>query len=126
MTTFISRVVEERVLVQVRRADREPAVVDDADLRVDVDRLAAPSPACVERAREEAAGAVVGLDQHAELAARVVGAVVRLRGQHDDEAELVVGGLRSLSREDLDDLGRPEELVLEVDEPLAPSAARAR
>src|SRR5439155_14858632 len=31
------RVVEERVLVQVRRADRQPAVVDDADLRVHVD-----------------------------------------------------------------------------------------
>ena len=32
-------VVEERVLVQVRRADRQPAVVDDPDLGVDVDRL---------------------------------------------------------------------------------------
>src|SRR6266516_5829316 len=33
------RVIEERVLVQVRGAERQPAVVDDADLPVDVDRL---------------------------------------------------------------------------------------
>jgi hypothetical protein len=32
------RVVEERVLVEVRRADREPGIVDDRRLRVDVDR----------------------------------------------------------------------------------------
>src|SRR4029450_2430838 len=33
------RVVEERVVVEMGRADRQPRVVDDADLCVDVDRI---------------------------------------------------------------------------------------
>ena len=46
-------VVEERVLVQVRRADRQPAVVNDPDLRVDVDRLPDGAVSGVERAGEK-------------------------------------------------------------------------
>src|SRR5262249_11846482 len=63
-------VAEERVLVQVGRADREPAVVDDADLRVDIHRL--PGAGLEERAGDEPSGAVVRVDQQPELAARVL------------------------------------------------------
>jgi len=69
-------VVEERVLVQVRGADRQPLVVDDADLRVHVDG-ATVRAVLVERRGVQAAGAAVRLEEDAELAARVVGAVVR-------------------------------------------------
>src|SRR2546423_14298382 len=75
------RVVEERVLVQVCRPDRQPAVVDDADLRVYVHDAPAPSW-LVERAREEARHAatfLVRVHEHADLAACVVPAVVRAR-----------------------------------------------
>ena len=44
-------------------------------------------------------------------------AVVRARGQHDDDAEVVGRRLAELGREHVDDLGRPEELALEVHEP---------
>src|SRR4029079_17907420 len=78
------RVVEERVLVEIRRADREPGVVDDRRLRMDVHRVAAWAW-LIERAREEprrvAARLLVGVDQHPDLAATVVGAVVRMSGQ---------------------------------------------
>ena len=47
-------VVEERMLVKVRRSDRQPAIVHDSDLRVDV-YGAALRPRLVERAREKAA-----------------------------------------------------------------------
>ena len=75
------RVVEERVRVQVRRADGEPAVVDDPDLRVDVHRVAEVPRPRVDRAGEEARRLVRGMDERRDLAARDVGAVVRARGQ---------------------------------------------
>ena len=62
--------------------------------------------------------AVVGAGEHAELAAGVVGAVVRLRRQHDDEPEVGGRADRELVGEDRDDLRRPQELVLDVDQPL--------
>ena len=73
-------VVEERVLVEVRGADREPAVVDDADLRVHVDGVGERAVPGVERAGEEPAGAVVGLDQLGERPTRVVAARGGLAG----------------------------------------------
>ena len=111
-------VVEHRALVEVRRADREPPVVDDADLRVDVDEVAERPRPCVERAGEEALVAVVRVDQRRDRAARDVGAVVRARRQHRDDPEVVARRVAELVHEDRDDLGRPEELVLEVDEAL--------
>jgi len=110
-------VVEERVLVQIRRTDGQPAVVDDPDLRVHVHPPARLAP-LAQRAGEESACAVVGRGEDAELAARVVGAVVRARRQHDDEAERVGRRPAQLVGEDRDDLRRPQELALEVDEPL--------
>src|SRR5512135_2412768 len=75
------RVVEERVLVEIRGADREPAVVDYPDLRVDVDGLrvagALMEGACEEALRRGRGGG----RQTAKLAAGVVLSVVRLRGQ---------------------------------------------
>jgi hypothetical protein len=38
-TTFISVLVEKRVLVEVGGADRQPAIVDDRNLRVHVDGI---------------------------------------------------------------------------------------
>ena len=64
-------VVEQGVVVEVRRADGEPAVVDDADLRVHVDGLAEP-PARGRACRPESGRSVVGVEQRAELTARVV------------------------------------------------------
>jgi hypothetical protein len=113
-------VVEERVLVQVRRADREPAVVDDPDLRVHVHDAPAPST-LVERAREEprhTAAVLVGVHEHADLAARVVAAVVRPCGEEHDDAEVVGGRVAQLVGEHGDDLARPEELALEIHKPL--------
>ena len=87
------RVVEERVLVEVRRAEGEPAVVDDADLRVHVDRP--PGGAgLVQRGGDEAGGAVapaaLRVDEDAELPPGVVGAVVRVRRQQHDQPEVLV------------------------------------
>jgi hypothetical protein len=77
-------VVEERVLVQVRRADRQPLVVDDGRLGMDVDGLAARA-GLVERAGEEAGRVVarllVGVDQEPDLAAAVVGAAACRRAR---------------------------------------------
>ena len=80
-------VVEEGVLVQVRRADREPAVVDDPDLRMDVDGVGKAAVACVERAGEQAAASVVGGDQLCECAAGVVSARVRFRGEDENDSK---------------------------------------
>ena len=112
-------VVEERVLVQVRRPDREEAVVDDGDLRVHVHDPSA-APRLVQSGREEAPGAAVGVEQHAELSARVVHAVVRMRGENDDDAEVVARRTTELVGEHHGHLARPEELALEIDEPLGP------
>src|SRR4029079_12790423 len=110
------RVVEERVLVEVRRANRKPGVVADRRLRVDVDRVAAGT-GLEERATEEAGGVVallVGVDQDADLPATVVGAVVRLGGEQRDDPEVVARRSAQLLGEHQDDLWRPEELTLEV------------
>jgi hypothetical protein len=94
-------VVEERVLVEVRGPDRQPAVVDNPELRVHVDRLGPPG--LVERAGEEAL-VVVGRDEDAELPARVVVAVVGARRQDDHHAECIGRRLFELRAEDADDL----------------------
>ena len=110
-------VVEERVLVQVRRAEGQPLVVDEADLCVDVDGLGGlVVAALVERAREQPSRSVVGLGEHPELAARVVGPALRPGREQDHETEVVRRRAAQLRGEDLDELGRPEELALEVDE----------
>jgi hypothetical protein len=114
------RVVEERVLVEVRRSDGEPTVVDDADLRVHVHRPPTRSR-LIERAREEAplvSAALGRIDEDSDLPARVVRAVVRMCGQQHDDAEVVARRLAQLAREDRDELRRPEELALEIDEAL--------
>jgi hypothetical protein len=105
-------VIEERVPVEVRGADREPRVVDDAHLRVDIDGVAERAVARVDRAREQPPGAVVGFDQLGQHSARVVGAGVRLRREQQHEPEVVRRRPTQLLAEDLRDLRRPEELVL--------------
>ena len=90
-------VVEERVLVQVGGAEGEPVVVDDPDLCVDVDGIGEAARARVEGAGEEPAGVVVGFDQVAEDAARVVGAAARLRGEQQQKPEVRGRGIVILS-----------------------------
>ena len=48
------RVVEQRVLVEIRRPDRQPRVVYDADLCVHVQRPRRRAPAGGDRSRKEA------------------------------------------------------------------------
>ena len=109
-------VVEERVLVEVRGADREPRVVDDAHLRVDVDGVAERAVARVDRAREQPPGAAVGLDQLGSMPRVSSAPVFGFAGSSSTSRKSSDGGRRSFSAQDLRDLGRPEELVLQVDE----------
>src|SRR4029079_15185214 len=109
------RVVEQRVLVEVRRPEGQPTVVDDADLGVDVYGLCRTTATRNERAAQQPAVGI-GLAEHPELAAGVVCARARVAGQHQDHSELVGWRRSEQLREDLDNLARPEELVLEVDE----------
>ncbi len=82
--------VEQRVVVVVGRADREPRVVDDPDFGVDVHRRARhPRRPRIERGGEEAFAARVRSGEHGELPARAVLARVGARGQQHDEAEPV-------------------------------------
>src|SRR5436190_3850250 len=111
-------VVEERVLVEVCRADRQPAVVDDPDLRVDVDRLPRGAVPGVAGTGEEPPGAGIGLFEPADLAAAVVVAAVRMGRKNGDDAEVVSRRPAQLLGQDLDELRRPEKLALQVDEPL--------
>ena len=97
-------VVEERVFVEVGRADSEPAVVDDAHLCVHIHRGVPILAARVDGAGEQPAGAVVGLHQRPELAPRVVAAAVRLRRQHYEKAKIRRGWPAQLIPEDGQDL----------------------
>ena len=111
-------VVEQRVGVEVGRADGEPAVVDDPDLGVHVQGIVAVAAARADRGREEAPGAVIGCRQLRQLAERVVVAVVGAPGKQDHQPEVVAGRIAELVGEDADDLRRPQELVFEIDEAL--------
>ncbi len=101
------------MLVEVRRPDRQPAVVDDADLRVDVDRFGRPVPPRHQRATQQSP-IDIGVAEHRQLAARVVRARARVRRQHHDHPERVRWRPPEQIGEDLDDFARPEELVLEI------------
>ena len=90
-------VVEQRVGVEVRRADRQPAVVDDPDLRVDVeavDRAPRCAPQSVAARKRRGRRRASASARTRELAAGVLLAVVRARGQDDDDAEVVVSAGR--------------------------------
>src|SRR5207248_8626327 len=90
--------------------------VDDPDLRVHVHGMSRARPSLEERAREEPAVPAVRSLEQGDLAAGVLFAVVGLRRQEHEQAELVRGRIAELRSEDLDDLRRPEELALEVDQ----------
>jgi hypothetical protein len=90
-------VVEQRVVVQVGRTDREPVVVDDADLGVHVHRRRGDAgAACVDRAGQKVAAVAVGFGQHAELTLGVVFAAVGSRGQQRDQAKVGRRGVQQL------------------------------
>ena len=86
---------------------------NNPDLRMDVHGLAVAG--LVERAREEPV-VDVGGDEATELTARVVLAALRLRRQKDDDSELVARRPAQLVLQHGDDLGRPQELALQIDE----------
>jgi hypothetical protein len=110
-------VVEERVLVEVGRAEREPGVVDDADLGVHVDAIGEPTCACKQRAGDQTPRFGVGLDKFSEHPPRVVAAAVRFRRQDDQQPEVVARRPQQLVGQDRCDLRRREKLVLRVDQP---------
>jgi hypothetical protein len=70
------------------------------------------------QAKKRSGAAPAAARELSELAAGVVLAVVRLRREQHEQAKPVVRWMFELGRERVGDLGRPEELVLEVDEPL--------
>jgi hypothetical protein len=108
------RVVEEGVGVEVGRADRQPAVVDDADLRVDVELVHRRAGHRIDRRGEEPSATTIRIGQVGEHAAGVLLAVVGLGRQHDDDPQAVARRTAQLLGEHSDDLGRPEELGLQV------------
>ncbi len=111
-------VVEERMGVDVGRADDQPAVVDDRDLGVDVERVGA-IPRWRKRAGrrgEYPLAAVIGIEQHADLPARVLSAVVGLRGQDDHDPELGRRRVAQFVGDHRHKLRGPEELIFDVDQ----------
>ena len=94
-------VVEQRVRVEIGRPDREPAVVDDGHLGVDVQPVVAVAGERANRRGQQPAGVVVGADEHAELPHRVVLTVVGAGREHDHQAELVARGPAQLVREEV-------------------------
>src|SRR5580704_1378580 len=107
------------MLVEIRRADGEPLVVDDADLGVDVDTRLLPTWRS-HRAEQQSVLPVRGFE-NTELAARVVVAIVRPSRQHEHEPELVARWSQQLFTKQRHDLSTPEELVLEIDQSLGAS-----
>ena len=75
------------MLVEVRRSDCQPAVVDDSDLRVYVDLVG--TSFLIQRAGEQPAGARVCVDEDGELTQRVVLSVVRIGRKQQEHAELI-------------------------------------
>ncbi len=124
VTTFISVSWNSEWAFRFAEPTRQPTVVDDPDLRVHVHGIAEISRPRVDRAGEEAGRLVGCVDECGHLPARDVRAVVRPGRQQDEDAEVVRRRVPQLVREDGDDLGRPEELVLEIDEPLGRARAR--
>ena len=110
-------VVEQGVVVEVCRAHGEPAIVDQTDLGVHVDGPGESSFVGVQGGGQETSVAIL-VEQRAQLAARVVATVVRPRRQQKNEPECIARRMQKLLAQDGDDLGRPEELVLEVDQTL--------
>ena len=111
-------VVEQRVLVQVRRAQREPVVVDDRDLRVDVDGIGD-----VARAGEEEQASTRPASSSASIkwpsTPRVSSApLFGFDGSSSTSRKSGCGGWTIFAWQHGLDLGRPEELVLDVDEAL--------
>ena len=111
-------VVQQRVSVQIGRPDREPPIVDDPHLGVDVQMVVPMAAPRADGRGEQPAGVVVGSDELSELAHRVVVPVVRLRRQQHDDPELVTGRPAELVGQQVDDLRCPQKLVLQVDEAL--------
>ena len=110
-------VVEQRVLVEVGRADRQPAVVDDADLRVHIDRRRCESPLRPDGVASSRPAPPSASSSRPSWPRVVSGPLLGLRGS-TQQTEVVASADRELVGEHVDDLRRPQELVLQVDEPL--------
>src|SRR6476620_12459151 len=92
-------VVEERVLVEIRGAQGQPAVVDDCDLRVYVDRVGTWARPGAERASEDSPVLAVGVDQLGKDAAAVVGATLWGGRQNEDDPKVGSGRIEQLRSE---------------------------
>ena len=98
-------VVEQRVLVQVRRADVSQRSSTIPTFAWTYTGLRAPAPVCAERA-SRGSGRRRRRPRRARRADRACrrAPLFGLRGQHDDQAEVVVRGVAQLVGEDPDDL----------------------
>src|SRR5260370_35436136 len=74
------------------------------------------APDGVERACQQPAP--VGLDQGYQLAAGIVASCVRVSGKDEQQTKVGGGGPGQLLAQDRQDLGRPQKLVLQVNEAL--------
>jgi hypothetical protein len=95
LALYPRRVVEQRVLVEVRGSNCQPGVVDDHDLGVNVQRAREPAAEGRDRRSQKALGAVICGCQDAELSAGRVGAVCWALREGARRVEVVVRGLRS-------------------------------
>src|ERR1700730_16145387 len=116
------RVVEERVLIEIRGSDREPLVIDDSHLCMDVDAGSLP-PCGPNGAKEQSVLTVSGFE-NSELAARIVVTVVRPSRQYENEPELVGRRSQQFLAQQSHNLSAPKELIFQIDQPLpAPNGA---
>src|SRR5258708_40197975 len=84
----------------------------------DIDRAGLNPTDCVERACQQPAPVAGGLDQGSHLAAGIVASCVRLSGKDEQQTKVGGGGPGQLLAQDRQDLGRPQTLVLQVNEAL--------
>ena len=115
-------VVRPAAQVEVVAADGGPDVVDDADLGVDVHRRARVVLQ-VEHAHPVAPGVADGVERvlPSDEVRRARDRAALVRVARDDGDQVQLGGASQRLGEQLGDLGGPQVLVLEVDEPGRPA-----
>ena len=97
VTTSTSVSLNSAVLVEVGRADREPGVVDDADLRVHVERAGRLAGARVDRRGEEAAPPSSAATSRPSIPRVSSCPLLALCGSRTTMRKSSLGGLRSLA-----------------------------
>src|SRR5437764_1189051 len=81
-------VVEQGMLIEVRRSDGEPSVIDDADLGAYVERIGPPAGMSTHGGGQQAPGGIIGVQQAAELTTGGICAAAGSGRQHQDHPEV--------------------------------------